>query len=90
MNPTFFLMRLSVVSVVFVSRAYKVKDSGAARFWARILPAGVEIVVQTAPPHDLAVPSGNPEIPLPEDNGKPADGAKTVKKWRRNPKEAEE
>ena len=35
-NPTFFLMRLSVASVVFVSEAYKVQDLGATRFLREI------------------------------------------------------
>lgn len=44
--PTFFLMRLSVASVVFVSGAPQMQGFGNARFFAEILPeacAGVEI-----------------------------------------------
>ena len=42
--PTFFLMRLSVASVVFVSGASKREGVGRARvFKEKILPAGLEI-----------------------------------------------
>ena len=41
--PTFFLMRLSVASVVFVSGAFQGRDSEMQGFPQKILPAGLEI-----------------------------------------------
>ena len=53
-------MRLSVASVVFVSGASKRFGLGNARFFAEILPAGLEISAENRRP-DLAFPY-NPGI----------------------------
>jgi len=58
--PTFFLMRLSVASVVFVSGALQGRDSEMQGFSGKILPAGLEIFSENRR-LDLAFPY-NPEI----------------------------
>ena len=58
--PTFFLMRLSVASVVFVSGAQKGRDSGMQGFSGKILPKGLEIFPENKR-LDLAFPS-NPGV----------------------------